>query len=399
MRKQVILLFTVIAMFGMTGCWSRVELNDVAIVTATALDLADRNKIQVSIQVLRINMNNASGGNATVLFSEEGESILDAYRIIQKKIPRHLNFAHNRVIIVGDKLARSGMSDVIEFFSRYRDARGNSYLLATKGKAADLLKIGPSFEKFTAEEIREEQKAKVIDNVSLREFAYRLLEGGIEPIASQIQSVPSSDKALTSSNNDKKKQNNEWSLALVGVGVFRKDHLIGWMNAEEAECLLWFRNKVKGSVITTMLTGDKRESGKLSVQIMKSKTTIKPKLQEEKVSFDVRVEMIGDLYENTTKLSTNSLKNLETIQLAVEAEIQSRIKSTVKKLQLKYKSDIVGFGRMLHREHKKEWNERFEKRWEQEFPHVKVNVTAHFKIIGTGRINDSLTWEERDFKK
>src|SRR4030095_14596231 len=249
--------------------------------------------------------------------------------IIQKKIPRHLIFSHNRVIIVGDKLARTGMSSVIEFFSRYRDARGNSYLLAAKGKASDLLKIGPNFEKFSAEEIREEQKARVIDSASLRDFTYRLLEEGIEPIASQIQIVPTSDKNLNKSNNEIKKQDNEWSLALVGVGVFRNDHLIGWMNTQEAECLLWFRNNAKGSVITTFIPGDKKAFGKISVQITKSKTIIKPKLQDDKVNFNVEIEMIGDLYENTTKLSTSSLENLENIQLALEEEIENRIHLTV----------------------------------------------------------------------
>ncbi len=99
-------------------------------------------------------------------------------------------FSHNRVIVVGDQLARAGLSPVLDFFSRHREARGNSYLLVTKGEGKEILKAPPNFEIFTAEEIREEEKARYLDSVTFRDFVFRLLEKGIEPICTQLQIVP-----------------------------------------------------------------------------------------------------------------------------------------------------------------------------------------------------------------
>lgn len=196
MRKPLILLLALIISLFLTGCWSRVELNDVAIVTATALDRAENNKLQVSLQILKVKMTKGisekggGGENATLIVSEKGETIMEAYQVIQKKIPRMVIFSHNRVIVVGDQLARAGLSPVLDFFSRHREARGNSYLLVTKGEGKEILKAPPNFEIFTAEEIREEEKARYLDSVTFRDFVFRLLEKGIEPICTQLQIVP-----------------------------------------------------------------------------------------------------------------------------------------------------------------------------------------------------------------
>ncbi len=91
MRKPLILLLALIISLFLTGCWSRVELNDVAIVTATALDRAENNKLQVSLQILKVKMTKGisekggGGENATLIVSEKGETIMEAYQVIQKK--------------------------------------------------------------------------------------------------------------------------------------------------------------------------------------------------------------------------------------------------------------------------------------------------------------------------
>ncbi|MFF2089569.1 Ger(x)C family spore germination protein [Paenibacillus sp. NPDC058174] len=408
MRKQLtVFLSLCVLMYMITGCWSRIELNDIAIVTAASLDLVDDQKIQLGVQVMKTKMTKGTAGkgdssdNTTLIFSEQGDSVMDAYRKIQKKIPRNLIFSHNRIVIIGEKLARSGITPIIEFFSRYRDVRGNSYLLTTKGKAFELLNVGPNFEKFSAEEIREEQKARVIDNATIRDFAYRLLEAGIEPITSQLQIIPAGEKSTETSDTDseKKNKNNELSLALVGVGVYRKDRLVGWMNAQEAETLLWLRNKMKDSVITVMIPDENKLFGKLSVQLMKSKATIKSNITNDQVQFHINIEMTGDLFENTTKLSTNSSKNLHTVQQLFENEVERRVRLTIQKSKRKFKTDIIGFGSKLHRQNNKVWNEKYADRWDEAFSNIEVDVTTKFTIIGTGRINDSLIWEEKEMQK
>ncbi|WP_339372109.1 Ger(x)C family spore germination protein [Paenibacillus elgii] len=394
MRKSIILLLTLLILILQTGCWSRVELNDVAIVTASAIDLAQDGKYRLSVQILKMKMTKGisekggSSDNATLIISAKGDTIMDALNILQKKIPRLIIFSHNRVVIVGEKMARAGIAPAIDFFSRHREARGNSFLLTTKGEAVELLKVPSNFEIFTAEEMREEEKARMLDSASVRDFIYRLFEKGIEPTSSQMQVVPLSDQ-----NGKPTKEDEKLGLGLVGVGIYRKDKLLGWMERPEAECLLWLRNKMGNSVLTVAVPEKDKPPGRVSVQLISAKTKFKSKISGEKIQFDVAIKMTGELFENSTKLSIKEMNNLNKIQHALEKGIENRVTMTVKKLQKQFKSDVVGFGNILHRQHKNDWNIIFADRWEEEFPNIEVNTKATFKLIGTGRANESIVDE------
>jgi len=401
MKKSILLLSLLMLVMpvSLTGCWSRVELNDVAIVTATAIDLGKDDKLQLTLQIMKVKMTKGisekggSGEESTLVVSEKGESVMEAYSIIQKKLSRQLIFSHNRVVIVGEKLARSGLSPVLDFFSRYREARGNSFLVATKGEAKNVLKVPPNFEIFTAEEIREEEKARQLDSVSFREFVSRLLEKGIEPMCTQLQAVPLNGQKSDSA------QEEEVGLGLVGAGIFRQDKLVGWLKRQDAETMGWMRNKLKNSTMTVSLSDHDKGSGKVSVELFKAKTSIKPKIQGEKIRFDIVMSLAGELFETNTKLSIKEVHNLNIIQQALEQEIVTRVTSVVEKLQKQFKSDAIGFGTILHRSYKKAWNDKLSKQWDEEFPKVEVHTKAHFKIIGTGRANDSVVWEEEQLEK
>jgi len=403
MRKSIHLLSVLVLLIpiSLTGCWSRLELNDVAIITATAIDHAEDGKLQLSLEIMKVKGNKGSGDkggggsseNSNLIVSEKGESIMDAYSIIQKKLSRQLIFSHNRVVIVGEKLARSGLSPVLDFFSRYREARGNSFLVATKGEAKKVLQTPPNFEIFTAEQIREEEKARQLESVSFKEFVSRLLDKGIEPVCTQLQAVP-----LNGPKGDSSKEEDK-GIGLVGAGIFLHDKLIGWMKRQDAETMLWMSNKLKESTMTVSMSEHDKGIGKVSVQLFKAKAKIKPNIQGEKVRFDIVMSMSGELFENSTKMSIKEVHNLNKIQQALEQEVVKRVDSVVEKLQKQFKSDAIGFGTILHRKYKKAWNEKYVNIWDEEFPKVEVHTTAHFKITGTGRANDSVVWEEEQLEK
>ncbi|MFC3747153.1 Ger(x)C family spore germination protein [Paenibacillus sp. GCM10012306] len=404
MRKLMLLLVSLIILVSLTGCWSRVELNDVAIVTGTAIDLAEDDRLELSLQILKVKMTKGisekggSGESATLIVSGTGESILDAYQTLQKKMSRIIIFSHNRVVIVGDKFARAGITPVLEFFSRHREARGTNYLLTTKGEAKDVLMARPNFEIFAAEEIREEEKALFMDSATIRGFIFCLLEKGIEPMSTQIQIVPLSNSKSSQSQSDQS------GFGVVGVGIFNNDKLIGWMKRREAETLLWLQSKAKNAAVLTATLPDEKTStekisGKISAQLYKIKTKIKPIIQGEKISFNINLQMSGELFENTTKLSFTETESLKKAQQALEREAENRVMSTLDQLKKKYKSDVIGFGTYLHRANKKAWNENYSKRWQEVFPNVEFHTNVQFEIVGTGRVNDSMLWDEEKKEK
>ena len=385
--KRIMTLLIVIAPL-LTGCWSRHEINDVAIVLGVAIDKADNGKLRLALQIAVPKASGGAGGSgqgsgstkSTMMVSAEGESIMEAYRIIQEKIPREIFFAHCRVIIVGEELARDGVSSVLDFFSRHRQSHLRYYLLFTKGEAVDILHSSPQFESALAEEIREKEKTGTGVRVRVREFWERLLSDGEEPVAAQV-----SDLLIEKgSQNEKKESGTSKRIpSTIGAAVFRGDRLVGWLNDEETRGILWIRSEFESGVIAVSIPKEKG-GGRIAAQIWKVSTKIKPIFQNGKLK--IKIETYGgiEIYENSSKLDLGNPTVLSTLQSMFEKEVETRIHLTLDKAQKKLKSDIFGFGQEVNRSYPKMWETDYKKRWNTIFPDTEVEVDSHITVQGTG---------------
>ena len=81
---------------------------------------------------------------------------------LQEKLPRRIFFSHSGIIIFGEQMARDGVSPILDFFIRQREARMRSYIIFTKGEAVKILKFIPKLERIPAEIMREEVKAQLV---------------------------------------------------------------------------------------------------------------------------------------------------------------------------------------------------------------------------------------------
>src|SRR5213080_1886672 len=97
--KRLFLLLTVCgSIFFLSGCWDRVEINDLAIVTGAAIDKKGDNDVELTIQVFLPNAlssgggqsggGGSSGGALTIVTSEKGINLADALSKVQGNLPR-----------------------------------------------------------------------------------------------------------------------------------------------------------------------------------------------------------------------------------------------------------------------------------------------------------------------
>jgi len=386
MKRILTLLIVIVPL--LTGCWSRHEVNDVAIVLGIALDKAKDGNIRLSLQIA---VPKASGGGSesaqgsgtaksTMMVSAEGASIMEAYRIIQEKIPREVFFAHSRVIIVGEELARDGVSSILDFFSRHRQSHLRNYLLFTKGEAADILQADPQFESALAEEIREKEKMGIGVAVRVREFWGRVLAEGEEPVAAQVSNLP----LETEKQNEGKETGTSKRIpSITGAAVFRGDRLVGWLTDKETRGILWIRNEFKSGILTVPIP-NKKGGGRIGAQIWKVSTKMKPIFRNGKLV--IKIETYGDveIFENTSKLDLGNPIVLNALQSMFEKDVRTRIQLTLDKAQRKLKSDIFGFGQAVYRTDPKKWETHYKKRWNTIFPNVEVEIDPHITVQGTG---------------
>lgn len=409
MRRIGLLLLSAVLMLPISSCWSRVEVNDLAIITAAGIDKTEDGKIRVTLQIVvpkLLGQGGVSGGGggaggggggdrkgATVVVSEKGETVLDAYRKLQEKVPRRLFYSHSRAVVIGERAARDGVSSILDFFSRYRESRLRNFILITKGEASEILGLNPIWEGISGEEIREEEKQRIVMTVYLKDFYDMLLTDGVEPIAAEVESRDMEVGGDGLSGNGKEKR-----PSITGAAVFRKDKMIGWLSDKESRGVMWLRNEFEQSVITVDIPKE-RGGGKISIRVFGGETKIKPVIQDGKVTMKVDIRTQSNLYENSSKLDLSKPEVIQYIEKKVEDDIKERIQLTLDKTQKEFRSDVFGFGRTVYREQPKEWKKQFKERWDQEFPEVKMDVTPHVTVVRTGLLNKSLTWEEKELRK
>lgn len=408
MRNVLVLILLVIPF--LSGCWSRTEINDLAVVTAVGIDKVENDKIRIALQLAIPRLLGPAGqgggggggqgiGSKSVwIVSEKGETIMDAYRNLQQKLPRKIFFSHSNIIVIGEALARNGISPVLDFFTRYREVRMRNYIVLTKGDALKIMKFIPKFEKIPSEIIREELEMQIGPMLNVRDFVDMLMAEGIEPLAAEIALKPSNVTGREESAKQESPGKEEQNLSINGAGIFKKDQLIGWMNIHEIRGVIWLRNEINANVVTVAMPKDKG-NGKVSVQLFRANTKIKPILKDGQPEIKVKVRADADLYENSSKLDLSDPKAIQFVQQILEEEIQNRIQSALDKAQRKFKSDIFGFGRAVERAYPREWKNQYKDRWDQEFPALKVTIATEVTVLRTGLTNKSPLWEEKEFKK
>ncbi|WP_028608528.1 Ger(x)C family spore germination protein [Paenibacillus harenae] len=371
------------------GCWSRQEVNDIGIVTATGIDRTKSGGIKVSLLLAvprTVGMSGQAGGSGEIentagwVISEEGETIMDAFRNIQKKLPRNIFYPHNRAIVIGENLARNDTFTLMDFFQRSRQTQMRSFVLFTKKEAADILRFKPKFEKLTAEIIKEEMKTGVNAHVRLNEFINMFMEDGQEAYAPRIEIVPSEIKSAS-----KEELNN---LMQMGVGIMRDNRLVGWLNAEETRGLLWLRDEMEEGVITVNIP-EKRGGGKISGEVQKAHTKIKVYSVKNRLRVDVRVTTVINIFENQSQISLKDLEKIAYVESLLEKDIEDRIRMSFKKAQ-QFNSDFVGIGRAIYKASPGLWQQQQEN-WNDKLADVEFQVSAKVNVEKIGMINEPIS--------
>lgn len=388
MRKKGILLVIIIIMQLLTGCRDATEVTDIAIVSGIGFDKADDGKIIISL-LLPVTRSANFGGllgagsttkEATILISEKGHGIMDAYRKIERKLSRKIFLSQTEAIFIGEKLAREGISDVIEFLFRHPESNLRSYVFFTEGQASDTLGLHSKLERSIVEKFVKEEKLEAGFRTNLKDFINMITEEGTEPIAAQIKLRPlvvnGESKSITS--------------GIEGAAVLHKDKLVGWMTAEEARGALWLRNEIKKGIITTNIS-DEKNGGKIGIEITKTKTEVNPVLNGDEMEMKVKFYIKGKIYENSSTLDLSNPEVIHFVERKASDSIRKRVKLSLEKAQKQLKSDVYGFGTAVYREYPQKWNNYHKERWDEEFPMVNVRIVCDVSISEIGLSGKNLT--------
>ncbi|WP_167357116.1 Ger(x)C family spore germination protein [Paenibacillus pectinilyticus] len=360
----------------LSGCWDRNEINDYAFWIGTALDLTESGKLQKSAQIaVPADFKSIRGGEgksqrANIVLTATGKSIVDLTQQIQDKLPRKVFLGHRRAIFIGEKLARNGLIDVMDQFTRNTDTRlRTDIFVVNNGEGREVLNINSPFNQFSSIVAVDQDRYCRLGDTALRDVLIDAGRDGIRPSMPMVEISPMN------------KQEKDKIFDVRSVAIFNKDlKMVGEVSGRESLELFWIKGVLRNQFVTEEI-----EEGSISLYESNLKQTIRTQFEGDKLKAYIKLVGTGRVLENNTDIDLSLSAERVHIENKLNAIKAKRVEETIQKLQTKFGQDVFGIGEEFHREHPYRWKE-IRNHWDDLFPTVEVAVDVKLDIESTGDI-------------
>ncbi|WP_034658877.1 Ger(x)C family spore germination protein [Robertmurraya massiliosenegalensis] len=386
MKSRLALSIFMICSILLTGCtgMGKRELNELALVMAVGLDKGEKEgNIKITAQVVRpadaIGQTGAPAGNTGEPIwsaSAEGETIFEAIRNLSTFSSRRVFWAHNHVIVINEDLAKEGIRDIIDFFTRNPELRMRTWVTVTPEKASEVVSTLTGLEVVPGSAIDRlfwySSIAARSPRTEILDLQAAYLSESSEPVLARLK--------LINRGISNKKPGEEGALEQVelsGAGVFKGDKLVGILGDEEARGLLYFIENPESGVVS--LKCPKDETKKVSIELRKQNVDVIPKYKNKHAEFEVNLQAYGSLVEAGCEFSMDDDKSVEQLEEELSSYLKEQIIKVVDKVQNEYKSDILELGKVFNNRYPIEWKE-IRSNWEQELQEAKITVHVEAEI-------------------
>lgn len=386
----------------LTGCWDRLEIEERAVVLGVSIDVVDpeevedaneevshvngtipspkKGNVRVAVQIalpgrIPLGPGESGGGRGS---SEEtvwvidvvGQSIDDAFMILQQQISSRLFFGHLRVIVVSEAMAKKGLENVNDYFRRNPEVRRMAWLMISKGSAYRLMKAAPQLERVPTL------------------YLMSTLDEGI-----RMGKFPKDYIGIFWSNLSKKGQEGflpyveikkEQNVEIKGLAYFVGERMVGVTKPLEIAGYLAIKGvnpagyrvfiQLDGGQDTVMTNATHRKA-KIDFQI-------KDNIPHFKIRIAVELNLEEKLSEKIQINNTDTLKLIEQKQEEASVEFYSNV---IKKTQAKG-SDIFGFGELVRAKKPRYWNQHIKttEGWRSMYKNSKFEVQVSMRVRRIG---------------
>jgi len=378
-----------------SGCWSRIELTDVALAGLIGIDWADgQYLVTVNILTRRTTGGESGQGKSTPdwSISTSAHSLDEAIAQLDRISARALSLAHVRTIVYGEEMSRRGIGPTLDYMLRAVELRPTVWLSVTPGTAKELLQARPVLQQSPSDgplgyQDTARLRASVSPAVRLVEAARILQEEGIDlnlPVYRLgNQAHPAPEGALEPDPQQAKE------VVYGGSAVFHHDRLVAWLSPIAARGVLWSTGQGGHSAVTVPCGGKNQEA---VFRIRSSKGRASVRLVRGKPAGEIIVRVNADLNDLTCSgvVSEGDSTQLEgLLRQEVEREIREALR-TVRKSG----ADIFGFGQQVFRQSPAQYR-RLETAWSEELADMPVQVDVTTRVTRLGQLNRHYLWDER----
>lgn len=374
----------------LTGCWDQNELDELSIVMGIGITKDKKGDLIVTYQVVNPTevapgITGAGGGKQPVftVYESKGRNLMEATRNASKQTSRRLFFAHARMLVFSEKLAKENIYQTLDMISRDPEVRSTiQVLIARETTPSKILRTFSAIDKVTSDEVATILKISEKnwgENVQqdINEVLQSIINEGGEPLINGLEIIGDKELAVTAKNYE---VGDPARIKLSGMGVFKNGKLTGWVDGPEARGILWVRGKIISSAITVPCNGNKKG---YSVEVVRSNTELSASTSGDVPTIKVNVYPEANIAEANCPVNLEQVSEIFKIEKLFNNVIEKEINKSIKAAQ-GLNSDVLGFGELLYREDPKKWLNVYKKDYERIFPQIKVKVNVESRLRRSG---------------
>ena len=374
----------------LSGCWNRQEIDSLAIVTAVGID-KDPEGYNVTTQILNpgeIASQKTLNTTTVTTYSTSGKTVFEAFRRLTVESPRKMYFSHIRIVALGEELAKDDIGKVLDFLLRQHEFRSDYYIIITKDVSArQVLSLLTPIERIPANKIYSSLKISEklwapTRSVQLDELISVIMSGGKNAVLTGT-SIKGNINGGTDLNSLASTER-EAIIKFDSLAAFKDTRLVGWLNEDESKGYNYITDNVKSTVGYVELA----DGGTVTVELKKSKSKMTAINQNGALSINVDVEMEGEIGEIEGDIDISKQENIRRIEQLWGEKNEYLCYLAIKKAQQTFKSDIFGFGNVVHRTYPDLWK-KIKNRWGKEFENLPVTVHSTLKVKSFGTTTSS----------
>ncbi len=355
------LIICIVTLFS--GCSEQQQLHQKLIVQGVGID-RNNEKYKISVQALDFQNPMNEDEPSIKIMEVEGVSVMEALDNISKQTSLRPVYSQNLVLILGEEAAKSGVSNFIDFFVRHCETRPKVQICVSKGKASEIIKI-KSGEKFL-------KSKNVHDLVPIE------LNSDVLHFVSNLKNTKTDPWAAWLEAEDK---NGVKSIHLKGVGIFKEDSLIDFLEGEEAFGFMILKGVPNfGSCIV-----NSEECGDVTCIIEKVVPKISVEVQNDKtLRFYINLNINASTFSLDKNFYTHSFESISDV---VEKKLSNKLGNICTEIirkTLKLGIDVFEFSKIL-RNNYPSYFKKIESNWNSLLTDLEYKVSQEIKLKATGK--------------
>ncbi len=321
-------IILIILTVSFSSSFTRVNLDNIAVVVAIGMDKADNNNLKVCFQFTNPSSISESGAFETsdsVLKTVTAPSISSAINLMNSYLGKELTLAHCKLLVFSEELAKSGIGNSIYTLMNDAQVRPSCNIVISKTSAEYYIDnsepdLEPLLSKYYELFISSNQFTGYTANATLGKFFDNMICQSCDPYA-----------ILGDSEN-------------IGLAVFREGVLVGELNATETLAFTCIDNHLKGFLVS--VPNPQVENQNIDIYLTpKRNTKIDISFVNGSPYIKIDCRYSGQIYSMTNDSNYLDPDILEQISDACNRYLRSVFTDYLYKISKEYKSDINSLGK------------------------------------------------------